>query len=140
MKKKPVILIVVLALVAAVACYVGVRLMNRGKDIIGVTTLEGQKQVIMNSQTGEEFTAGSGKLEVGEGEHIHLSYTLSGGSFDLALHKGEDGNDVFTEADLENLSDSGDPFGKSGISGSGTLDFDAEQGGEEFPPWGVRRG
>jgi len=126
--KKTVLLIAAALVIAAGACYVGVRLHNRGRDIIGVTTLNNNSSVIMNSRTGEEFVSGAGKLTVGEGEHIHLRYELSAGSFDLAFHKGEDGLDVFDAANLEALPESGEVYGRSGVSGNGALDFPAEEG------------
>ena len=128
MKKTTLIIIVAVLAVIGLGGYVGVRLYNRGTDLIGVTTRERQNQVIMNAKTGEEFVAGSGKLTVGAGESIRLKYTLSAGSFDLALHKGEEGNGIFQETDLENLPDAGAVYGKSGVSGSGELNFPAEEG------------
>ena len=128
MKKKTIILLGAALLFAAAAVYVGVRLHNHGTDIIGVTTLPDRNTVIVNAKTGEEFVAGSGKLTVGAGEHIHLEYALTAGSFDLAFHEGGSGLDVFQNADLEALPAAGEVFGKSGVSGSGSLDFDAEAG------------
>ena len=128
MKKKTIIILAAALLFAAAAVYVGVRLHNRGTDIIGVTTLPDRNTVIVNAKTGKEFVSGSGKLTVGAGEHIHLEYALTAGSFDLAFHEGSDGLDVFRNADLENLPSTGEVFGKSDLSGSGSLDFEAADG------------
>ena len=82
----------------------------------------------MNSKTGKEFYAGSGKLNVGEGERIHMQYALDGGSFDLAFCKGGNALDVISNSDLDNLSVSGDVFGKSRVSGKGSIYFEASPG------------
>jgi len=126
--KRIIVLILAILVVIAAVIYVGVRLHNRGTDIIGVTTLENRNTIIMNSKSGQEFVAGSGKLTVGTNERIHVVYELDNGSFDLAFHKGSDGLDVFENSDLKNLSNTGDVFGKSGISGKGSLDLEVASG------------
>lgn len=131
MKKKSIVLIAAaLVLVAAIA-YTGMRIINRRTDINGVTTLyekDTAVRVIMNAKPGKEFYAGSGKLAVGDGKSIHVEYAIESGSFDLAFHKGSGGLDAILGADLDNLPESGDVFGKSGISGKGSLDFEAVSG------------
>ena len=111
--------------VAAVG-YAGLRISRRGTDLIGVTTLD--NTVIMNSKTGKEFVSGSGKLTLGEGERIHLKYSLDAGSFDFAVNSGSNGLDIFDSTDLGSLSDEGEVFGRSGITGKGSLDFKAGPG------------
>lgn len=128
MKKKSVVLFVVaLVLIAAIA-YVGMRLINRRTDIIGVTTLFEKNTVIMNSKTGKDFEAGSGELTVDEGKRIHVEYALDAGSFDLAFCKGSDALAAIRRANLSDLPNTGDLFGKSGVSGKGSLDFEAAPG------------
>ena len=128
MKKKSVVLFVVaLVLIAAIA-YVGMRLINRRTDIIGVTTLFEKNTVIMNSKTGKDFEAGSGELTVDEGKRIHVEYALDAGSFDLAFCKGSDALAAIRRANLSDLPNTGDLFGKSGVSGKGSLDLDAAPG------------
>ena len=125
------ILFVIISVIAAVFVIVLAAcnyLKVRHRDITGVTTLSKENTVIMNSPTGEEFVTGSGTLTVGEGEKIHAEYKLDAGSIDIAFHAGDDGLAVFDDTDMENLADEGDVFGKSGIEGSGTLDFEASPG------------
>ena len=56
MKKKTILILsVVVVILIAAGAYVGFRMANRGKDIIGVTTLTKENKVIMNSATGNEF-------------------------------------------------------------------------------------
>jgi len=128
MKNKRIVLILIILVVIAAIIYAAVHLRNHGTDIIGVTTLEKRNTIIMNSKTGQEFVSGSGKLTVTEGELIHVEYVLDAGSFDLAFHKGSEGLDVFENSNLENLPDTGDVFGKSGISGKGSLDIEVVPG------------
>ena len=115
MKKKGIVLIVaVLVLIAAITC-VGMRIINRGTDIAGVTTLyeeDTAARVIMNAKPGKEFYAGSGKLAVGEDKHIHVEYALDAGSLDLAFYKGDGALDAIQSADLDHLPESGDVFWK----------------------------
>ncbi len=117
---------VVIAMIAAV--FVVNRISSRHKDIIGVTSLPKENTVIMNSPTVAAFVSGEGQITVKDGETIHLEYSVSEGSFDLAFHKDSVGLDVFKEADLGNLTSDGDIFGASSISGSGSLDFMALSG------------
>ena len=128
MKKKSIILIVAaLVLIVAIA-YVGMRFINRGTDINGVTTLVEKNTVIMNVRPGKDFAGGSGKLTVGEGKSIHVEYALDAGSFDLAFCKGSDALAAIRRANLSDLPNTGDLFGKSGVSGKGSLDFEAAPG------------
>ena len=129
MSKKIIALIVALILIiAAGAIYVGVRINNRGRDIIGVTTLFKTNEVIMNAATGQEFESGTGQITVGSGKSIHLEYKLSAGSFDVAFHAGHGARDLFEAANMSDLSAEGEVFGKSSVSGSGSLDFEAAEG------------
>ena len=106
-----IILCIIVLLVVAGGVTLGIRVANHGRDIIGVTTLPSENLVIMNSANGEEFVSGTGSLTVGEGEKAHLTYRLSGGSFDLTLSQGEE-----IRAEQE------------GISGSGELDLEVDSG------------
>lgn len=128
MKKKGIILLGAALVAVAAIAYVGMRLARRGTDLIGVTTLAKKNTVILNAKTGEEFVSGSGKLTVAEGEGIHLEYALDSGSVDFAVNRGSNGLAVFESADLANLPAAGEVFGKSGISGSGSLDLAAAPG------------
>ena len=128
MKKKIIILIIAALVLIAAGSYVAVRIINRGTDIIGVTTLEKKNTVIMNANADSDYGAGSGKLTVGEGERIHVEYALKAGGFDLAFCQGSNGLEVIRSSDLQNLSDTGEVFGRSGVSGSGSLDFEAAPG------------
>lgn len=130
MKNKSLILIIVtLVLIAAVA-YIWVRLNNHWTDINGVTTVFERNTVYMNSKPGTDFYAGSGELTVSDGKHIHVEYALDAGSFDLAFRiyvKGSNALDVQSSV-FDNLPDSGDVFGKSGVSGKGSLDLEVAPG------------
>ena len=130
MKKKRIILLVVaLVLIVAIA-YIWLRLNNRRTDINGVTTVYERNTVYMNSKPGKDFYAGVGYLTVGEDKRIHTEYDLESGSFDLAFRiyvKGRVGLDVRSSA-FDNLPNSGDVFGKSGVSGKGSLSFEVAPG------------
>ncbi len=128
MSKKKIVLTVTVLVLIAVSIYTGMRIKNRWTDINGVTTVPDRNTVYMNSKTGKEFESGCGYLTVGEGQHIHVEYAIDTGSFDLAFHKGNGNQTVFFNAPLDNLPDAGDVFGKSGISGKGSLDFEASRG------------
>ena len=130
MKKKSMILIIVALILIAAVAYIWVRLNNRWTDINGVTTVSERNAVYMNSKPGTDFYAGSGELTVSDSKHIHVEYSLDAGSFDLAFHvyvKGSNDLDV-RSAELSNLPDSGDVFGKSGVSGKGSLNLEAVPG------------
>ena len=136
MKKKTVLLLsAVLVILIAAGIYIGIRMSGRGKDIIGVTTLTKENKVIMNSATGNEFVSGSGTITVKEGEHIHLTYKLKSGSFDIGFNPGTDGVlEAVTNLDMTELEDpTQDPseyaIEQKGIEGNGEADFEA-QGGE----------
>ncbi|MBO4335533.1 MAG: hypothetical protein J5846_06850 [Desulfovibrio sp.] len=127
--KKFVLIVAVLVLISAIA-YVYLRNTNRRTDIIGVTTLYETNTVYMNSKPGKDFYAGSGELSVSGGKYIHVEYALESGNFDLAFrlyHEGREGLDV-QKAELDKLPASGDLFGKSGVSGKGSLDFEVASG------------
>lgn len=135
MKKKTILLLsAVLVVLIAAGIYIGVRLNGRGKDIIGVTTLTKENKVIMNSATGNEFVSGSGMITVKEGEHIHLTYKLKSGSFDIGFAPGTDGVlEAVTNLDMTELEDpTQDPseyaIEQKGIEGSGEADFEAQSG------------
>ena len=106
--KKRGILIIILAVIIACGAYVGYRLAIHGTDIIGVTTKG--NTIYMNSATGDEFVSGQGKLTIKEGEHLHLKYKLSSGSFDLSASDGEH------------------TVEQAGVEGNGSVDLDAEPG------------
>ena len=136
MKKKTVLLLsAVLVILIAAGIYIGIRMSGRGKDIIGVTTLTKENKVIMNSATGNEFVSGSGTITVKEGEHIHLTYKLKSGSFDIGFAPGTDGVlEAVTNLDMTELENpTQDPseyaIEQKGIEGNGEADFEA-QGGE----------
>lgn len=131
MKKKTVAIIVVLALVVAGVAYVAFRLIIRGTDIIGVTTLPDRNTVIMNSKTGDEFVGGTGYVNVGEGERIRVKCDLSAGEIDLLFYPS-DFYPTF-QATLEDWPISKDEagegsFGQDGVSGKDDLYFDAAPG------------
>ena len=130
MKKKSIVLmIVLLIMIAAIVC-AWIRFSSRWTDINGVTTVSERNTVYMNLKPGTDFYAGSGQLTVDEGKRIHVEYALDSGTFDLAFRvyaKGSDGLDVQSPV-FDNLQDSGNVFGKSGVSGKSTLGFDAAPG------------
>ena len=134
-KKRIVIAVIILILAVAAAAYIVARILNRGTDIIGVTTLEKTNTVIMNSASGDEFVSGSGKITVAEGQSLQLEYKLSAGSFDIGFDPGTD--PVLEAAENQELeSMTGDPLEapagyqieKDGIEGSGKLTFEAQPG------------
>ena len=135
MRKKTIAIIIVLiiAVITALA-YLVPRLLNRGRDIIGVTSFEKTNEVIMNSATGSEFVKGTGMITIGEGQHAHLSWKLKEGSFDLAFVKNaEDGQDAGTETEGLALPDPAIAertydMMEEGIEGSGETDFELEAG------------
>ena len=135
MKKKTILILsVVVVILIAAGAYVGFRMANRGKDIIGVTTLTNKNTVIMNSATGNEFVSGSGTITVKEGEHIHLTYKLKSGSFDIGFNPGTDGVlEAVTNLDMTELEDptqnpSEYAIEQKGIEGNGEADFEAQSG------------
>ncbi|MBQ6002924.1 MAG: hypothetical protein IJL18_08745 [Synergistaceae bacterium] len=128
MSKKRIILTVAAFVLIAIAAYVGLRLRNRWTDIKGVTTVYERNTVYMNVRPGKDFAGGSGYITVEEGKSIHVEYAVETGKFDIALNKGSNALSVIRNSDLDNLSSSGNVFGKSGISGKGSIDFEAEPG------------
>ena len=142
MKKKTVALVIVAALLVVGAAYIAVRLKNHGTDIIGVTTLTAKNTVIMNAKAGNEFVSGAGQLTVGEGERIHVEYNLKAGEIDVAFRANEGDFASYEDItpDNENLEEvlnslpapedmAGEgSFGQDGVSGKGSLDFDAAPG------------
>ena len=128
MKRKTLIIYTVALLLVLAMSGCGRLLSRDHNDIIGVTTFSEKNTVVMNSPTGDEFVSGSGKIILGEGEKLHVEYTLDKGSFDLAFHMGSDGLGVFDSADLDTLPVQGDVFGKSGVEGSGSFELDAPAG------------
>lgn len=134
--KKRVILIAVLVLAFAAVGYVGYRLAIRGTDIIGVTTLPDRNTVYVNGKSGDEFTAGSGFITVGEGEQLCLKYDFSAGGIDIYFRADENAADAYenvTDFDPEKLPTAEEmtgegAFGQAGVTGKGTLDFPAEAG------------
>lgn len=128
MSKKRIILTVTVFVLIVAAAYVGLRLKNRWTDINGVTTVYERNTVYMNVRPGKDFAGGSGYITVEEGKRIHVEYAVETGKFDIALNKGSNALSVIRNSDLDNLSSSGNVFGKSGISGKGSIDFEAEPG------------
>ena len=135
MKKKTILILsVVVVILIAAGAYVGFRMANRGQDIIGVTSLTKENKVIMNSATGNEFVSGSGTITVKEGEHIHLTYKLKSGSFDIGFNPGTDGVlEAVTNLDMTELEDptqnpSEYAIEQKGIEGNGGADFEAQSG------------
>ena len=128
MSKKRIILTVAAFVLIAIAAYVGLRLKNRWTDINGVTTVYERNTVYMNVRPGKDFAGGSGYITVEEGKRIHVEYAVETGKFDIAFYKGSNALSVIRNSDLDNLSSSGNVFGKSGISGKGSIDFEAEPG------------
>ena len=145
MKKKTIGIIAAVVLVVAAVVYVAVRLNSRGTDLTGVTTLTERNTVIMNSKEANSFVSGSGQISVGERGQIHINYALSSGSCDIAFHAGSTSLDVFQDAELDQLPDAGEGlerarlpdtgeiFGVSGVSGTGSLDLAAESG--DYTVW-----
>lgn len=135
MKKKllPVLVVLLAALIAG-GVYYWTRLSKSSTDIIGVTTLTKKNTVIMNSASGDEFVSGTGRITVGEGEHIHLTYKLKGGSFDIGFAPGADNTDeALKNLDMTELEAPGDApsayaMEKTGVEGNGEEDFEAESG------------
>ncbi|MBR3570758.1 MAG: hypothetical protein IKN96_08210 [Oscillibacter sp.] len=140
MNKKNIVIIGVAALVVVACAYVALRLRNRCTDIIGVTTLTDRNTVIMNSKTGAEFVSGEGQLAVGEGERIRVEYDLSGGEIDISFKERGEGSASYEDITPENVPDvlenlptpedmTGEgAFGQDGITGKGSLYFDAAPG------------
>lgn len=131
--KKKVILIAIGVLLAVLAGYTVYRFATHGTDIIGVTTLSHKNTVIMNAKTGSEFVSGTGYLTVAKNEELHLEYNLTSGSIDVAFRADEAGVAAAESMDLEHLPTAEDmtgegSFGKQGLSGKGSLDFEAEPG------------
>lgn len=131
MKKKSVIIVALVLVVAAAAGLFLYR--HRGGDIIGVTSYADKNTVIVNSKTGSEFEAGTGYFTVKDGERIHMEYNLTAGEFDVYFNESESAGEAYQNMDVENLPTAEDmtgegSFGQSGVSGKGSLDFDAETG------------
>ena len=126
MKKKSIILIVAAIVLIAAITYVWILRNNSWTENIGIGTVSGRNMVYMNLPQGTTFYAGYGQLTVSEGKHIHVEYALDSGSFDLAFRVYAKGNDRLAVQSpvFKNLQNSGEIFGKSGVSGKGTLDFD----------------
>lgn len=118
----------IVVLAAIIAVFAAGKIFSYHKDITGVTTLASENKVVMNSSTAGAFVSGEGLIFVNDGEMLHLEYSLSEGSFDIAFHADSVDLDVFKEADLENLTLDGEVFGASAISGRGSLDFAAAPG------------
>ena len=130
MKKKRIVLLVAALVLIVATAYVWLRLNSRWTDINGVTTVNERNTVYMNAKPGNDFYAGVGYLTVGEGKRIHAEYDIESGSFDLAFRiyvKGRSGLDVRSSM-FDDLPDSGEVFGKSGVSGKGSLSFEVAPG------------
>ena len=127
---KKIILIIAALILISASAYVGWRLHIRGTDINGITTMPKRNTVYINAYPNKDFTAGEGYLTVSNGKHIHVKYAFESGSFDLVFRLYSEGveNASIGTTELDNLPVSGDVFGKLGISGKGTLDFEAAPG------------
>lgn len=92
--------------------------------------IHGRNTIYMNLPSGTRSFFGQGQLTIDEGKHIHVEYALDAGNFDLAFRVYAEGNDdLAVESPVfKNLQNSGEIFGKSGISGKGTIDFDVAPG------------
>ena len=128
MSKKRIILTVAVFVLIAAAAYVGLRLKNRWTDINGVTTVFERNTVYMNVRPGKDFAGGSGYITVKQGKSIHVEYAVDTGKFDIAFCKGSNALSVIQGSALDNLPNTGNVFGKSGVSGKGSIDFEAEPG------------
>lgn len=128
MSKKRIILTVAVFVLIAAAAYVGLRLKNRWTDINGVTTVFERNTVYMNARPGKDFAGGSGYITVRQGKSIHVEYAVDTGKFDVAFCKGSNALSVIRSSELDNLHNAGNVFGKSGVSGKGSIDFEAEPG------------
>ncbi len=128
MSKKRIILTVAVFVLIAAAAYVGLRLKNRWTDINGVTTVFERNTVYMNVRPGKDFAGGSGYITVRQGKSIHVEYAVDTGKFDIAFCKGSNVLSLIRSSELDNLPNTGNVFGKSGVSGKGSIDFEAEPG------------
>ena len=128
MSKKRIILTVAVFVLIAAAAYVGLRLKNRWTDINGVTTVFERNTVYMNVRPGKDFVGGSGYITVRQGKSIHVEYAVDTGKFDIAFCKGSNVLSLIRSSELDNLPNTGNVFGKSGVSGKGSIDFEAEPG------------
>ena len=130
MKKKRIILLIVAIVLIVATAYVWLRLNNRWTDINGVTTVSERNTVYMNAKPGKDFYGGTGYLTVGEGKLIHAEYDIESGSIDIAFRiyvKGRANLNLRSSA-FDDLPDSGEVFGKSGVSGKGSLAFEVAPG------------
>ena len=130
MKKKRIILLIVAIVLIVATAYVWLRLNNRWTDINGVTTVSERNTVYMNAKPGKDFYGGVGYLTVGENKRIHVEYDLESGNFDLAFRRYVEKRSTIDlrSSAFDNLPDSGEFFGKSGISGKGSLNFEVAPG------------
>lgn len=126
--KKKIVLTVTALVLIAIAIYAGMRIKNRWTDINGVTTVYERNTVYMNVRPGKDFAGGSGYITVKQGKSIHVEYAVDTGKFDIAFCKGSNALSVIQGSALDNLPNTGNVFGKSGVSGKGSIDFEAEPG------------
>lgn len=128
MSKKKIALTVVSVILIAIAVYAGMRMKNRWTDINGVTTVYERNSVYLNVRPGKDFAGGSGSITVRQGESIHVEYSIDTGQFDIAFCKGSNTLSAIQSSNLDNLPKAGNVFGKSGVSGKGGIDFEAQPG------------
>ena len=128
MSKKKIVLTVVSVVLIALVVYVGMRIKNRWTDINGVTTVYERNTVYINVRPGKDFAGGLGYITIRQGKSIHVEYVVEMGKFDIAFCKGSNALSVIRSSNLNNLPNAGEVFGKSGISGKGGIDFEAEPG------------
>ncbi len=55
-----------------------------------------------------------------------MEYAVDTGKFDVAFCKGSNALSVIRSSELDNLHNAGNVFGKSGVSGKGSIDFEAD--------------
>ena len=127
MSKKTALFIAAALVVAAAAAYL---LFPREPTVISTEN----NVVTVKGTRGGRAGGGSGVVAVGEGEHLHLTYALTRGSFDVTFAglAGEQNENTFPMEALNGDTPatllSGDPFGETGLEGNGSLDFAVQPG------------
>ena len=126
---KKIVLIVAVLLMIVASAYVYIinfhstflwHFTDSWRDSTGVITVSERNTVYMNLA----------QLTIDEGKHIHVEYAIDAGTLNLAFRTYVEGSDALrvNSPVFDDLQNSGEIFGKSGISGKGTLDFDAAPG------------
>ena len=136
---KKIVLIVAVLLMIVASAYVYIinfhstflwHFTDSWRDSTGVITVSERNTVYMNLTPGTNYYLDSGQLTIHEGKHIHVEYAIDAGTLNLAFRTYVEGSDALrvNSPVFDDLQNSGEIFGKSGISGKGTLDFDAAPG------------